>query len=450
MAPNDHEPRYSTQAYAGDQARLAHRMVGVNLPAGEQPTRADLQAGIAVGQSARLVADVPVGDDRAIGCLPNWEAMTSTELYAAATNGNSPATADSLGRGFNDGGNQLAEAANQLLVAIRELDSAWRGSAADSAGAALLTLAEGAGQAGMTAQLMGARMAQQAAAAAEVAKLPPPREFDLCGELLTALANPNPVAGMVDMQVRRSEADAVRREQIAYLDAYTNAMSAVDAQMPTFLAPTSAIGSGGSGQPDVTGRMADYPGPSGAGGPQLTSIGAPAPSATAALPAAGGDHAFGEGTDGRQIDLLPGSGLGTGTSGYVQGAGPASAGLPPAGPSAAGGTHPSTPSAGAGGFGGGFGSFGSTGGPARGSAAGAGGPARPGGGAEDDPAGGPGRRAAAPVARPGAGIAGAGGRTDGEEDHEHQRPSYLIEADPDSAFGTDQATAPPVIGGDQP
>jgi hypothetical protein len=278
--------------------------------------------------------------------------------------------------------------------------------------------------------------------------------------LLTALANPNPVAGMVDLQVCRSEADAVRREQIAYLDAYTNAMSAVDAQMPTFLAPAIAIGSGGGGQPDVTSRMIDYPGPGGAGGPRLTSIGAPAPSATAALLAAGGDYVVGEGTDGRQIDLLPGSGLGTGTSGYVQGAAPASAGLPPAGPSAVGGTHSSTPGAAAGGFaggvGGGFGSFGGTGGPARGSAAGAGagGPARPGGGAEDDPAGGPGRRAAASVARPGAtsgaGIAGAGGRTEGEEDHEHQRPSYLIEADPDSAFGTDQATAPPVIGGDQP
>ena len=29
---------------------------------------------------------------------------------------------------------------------------------------------------------------------------------------------------------------------------------------------------------------------------------------------------------------------------------------------------------------------------------------------------------------------------------EHQRPSYLVEADPDSLFGTDEMTAPPVIG----
>jgi hypothetical protein len=42
---------------------------------------------------------------------------------------------------------------------------------------------------------------------------------------------------------------------------------------------------------------------------------------------------------------------------------------------------------------------------------------------------------------------GAGaGRGQGEEDGEHQRPAYLVEADPDSLFGTDQMTAPPVIG----
>ncbi|GLZ38387.1 hypothetical protein [Actinokineospora sp. NBRC 105648] len=49
---------------------------------------------------------------------------------------------------------------------------------------------------------------------------------------------------------------------------------------------------------------------------------------------------------------------------------------------------------------------------------------------------------------PGAGGMGAGGgRGQGGEDEEHQRPSYLVEADPDEVFGTDEMTAPPVIGG---
>jgi hypothetical protein len=54
----------------------------------------------------------------------------------------------------------------------------------------------------------------------------------------------------------------------------------------------------------------------------------------------------------------------------------------------------------------------------------------------------------------GAGGRGAGGvpmgmgagRGQGDEDTEHQRPSYLVEADPDALFGTDEMTAPPVIG----
>ena len=34
----------------------------------------------------------------------------------------------------------------------------------------------------------------------------------------------------------------------------------------------------------------------------------------------------------------------------------------------------------------------------------------------------------------------------GEQDEEHTHASFLIEADPDAAFGANQATPPPVIG----
>ncbi|MFC7618328.1 hypothetical protein ACFQV2_38135 [Actinokineospora soli] len=42
--------------------------------------------------------------------------------------------------------------------------------------------------------------------------------------------------------------------------------------------------------------------------------------------------------------------------------------------------------------------------------------------------------------------AGAGARGQGGEDEEHTRASFLVEDDPEALFGTDQATAPPVIG----
>ena len=47
----------------------------------------------------------------------------------------------------------------------------------------------------------------------------------------------------------------------------------------------------------------------------------------------------------------------------------------------------------------------------------------------------------------GGGMGGARGHgSEGEEDQEHQRPTYLVEGDPDEVFGTDMRTAPPVIG----
>ncbi len=47
----------------------------------------------------------------------------------------------------------------------------------------------------------------------------------------------------------------------------------------------------------------------------------------------------------------------------------------------------------------------------------------------------------------GGGMGGGGGRgQNGEDDAEHDRPSFLVEPDPHDTFGTDQVTAPPVIG----
>ncbi|TVT14087.1 hypothetical protein FNH05_37430, partial [Amycolatopsis rhizosphaerae] len=50
-------------------------------------------------------------------------------------------------------------------------------------------------------------------------------------------------------------------------------------------------------------------------------------------------------------------------------------------------------------------------------------------------------------ATPMSGMGGMGGaHAQQEEDQEHNRASFLIEADPDEAFGANVATAPPVIG----
>jgi hypothetical protein len=449
MAPND-EHHYDTQTYATDRATDVHRAMQ-HMPDEDRSTRAELQASIAGNQSAQLASQVRMGDDRAIGSTPNWSAMTSTELHTAATQRNSPDTADSLGRAFNEGGNRLADAANRLLAAVGKLDAAWSGKAADAARGALAPLAESAGQAGVAAQLMGAQMARQTAAAQEVRKLPPPKEFDYQGELRMALANPNPIAGLADMQAKKVEADAVKREQVAFLNAYTQTMSAVDGQMPSFIEPTTHVSGGDGSTSHITGSRIDYRGPVGGSPDQRTSTGAPSgPRVGAGAPGAGffGPEPGSDGTDGQDFGPLPNlGGINTGASGYA----PTPTGTPNlSGGSPTGGVHTGAPGAGSGGFGSGFGSFGGAAPGSAGGASSSGSPMRgPAGGvAGAETAGARGVTAPGRGATAGQGM-GAGGRGRGakdEEDQEHERPSYLIEADPDSTFGTDEVSAPPVIG----
>jgi hypothetical protein len=44
------------------------------------------------------------------------------------------------------------------------------------------------------------------------------------------------------------------------------------------------------------------------------------------------------------------------------------------------------------------------------------------------------------------GMGMGGGRGGRDDDGEHERPTYLVEPDPHETFGTDEITAPPVIG----
>ncbi|HEU5472186.1 MAG TPA: hypothetical protein VFV67_16150 [Actinophytocola sp.] len=70
----------------------------------------------------------------------------------------------------------------------------------------------------------------------------------------------------------------------------------------------------------------------------------------------------------------------------------------------------------------------------------------PGAAAAAEAAGGGGRGAAGGRAAGMGGMPMGGARGQGDEDTEHKRPSFLVEADPDETFGTDEVTAPPVIG----
>jgi cytochrome c556 len=97
-----------------------------------------------------------------------------------------------------------------------------------------------------------------------------------------------------------------------------------------------------------------------------------------------------------------------------------------------GGSGPGSPGSGGRGPGGGFGPG------AGGAAAAAEGAAGRGG------MGGPGGRGG--MGGMGGGMGAGGKKGEGEEDGQHERPSFLVEPDPHDTFGTDEVTAPPVIG----
>lgn len=449
MAGNN-DNRYTTNEYAGDQAADTRRVMN-HMPDEDRVSTQDLQTSINARQAAELGDDVRMGDDRVIGDTPNWASYESKQLYNFATQNNSPYTADDLGRAFNDGGNSLADAANGLLDAVTRLDSAWSGVAADSARSALKPLASAAGTAGTTAQLMGVRMSQQSVAASEVRKLPPPKDFNQ-QQALNVMVAGGPTAMQADLKAQKDAADTVKREQISYLTAYTTSMAAVDAQTPSFIPPEERIGSGSSSSSSFTGSIVNIP-TTGGNTPRLrgdTPTDAPNDRPTGV----DGDSDF-TGNNPDQTDQSaynPTPGVNTSTSAYTP---PTTTTAPPTtfGPSGTPGAgNANMP--GGGGFGAGFGGVGGFGGNAAGGA-GAGAGTGSGTGGNPNAAGprgvtptgmtpnGPGNRGAG-----GMGGAPHGRKGEGEEDQEHERPAYLVEGDPESTFGTDQMTAPPVIGGD--
>lgn len=444
MAPNNEH--YDTHRYAGDQAIDTRRTMN-RMGEEDRSSTQDIQNSINTSQAAELAPEVRMGDDRVIGDTPNWESYSSEQLYNFATQSNSPTTADDLGRAFNEGGNSLAEAANGLLDAVSRLDGAWSGVAADSAKSALAPLAQAAGLAGQTAQLMGVRMSQQSVAATEVRKLPPAKEFDQQQQLNAMLAG-GPSAMTADLKAQKDAADAVKREQISYLNTYTASMSAVDAQTPSFVPPKETIGTGSGSGSGFGGYRATIPDtgtgstftPTTTGGPNTRYTGVAGPNGGASPGFVGGEDQ----TD--QAGYVPTPGMSTGTSGYTP---PSTTTAPPSTFGPGGGPGGGAPSAGAGGFGGGFGSFGAQGGGAGGAAGGA-----PGAGSGATPKGGVPTSisptgSAAGRGGAGGGMGGAGrGKGEKEDDDEHDRPAYLVEGDPESTFGSDALTAPPVIGGD--
>jgi hypothetical protein len=452
MAPN-----HSDQPSTGDPGSL--------VPLGDNSASQNIVAG-ARGRSDGF----DMGSDRAIANPPNWNAQDSQQLYNGAVNNNDPGTAEATGHAWSHHGTELKQAADHLYNAIAELGNAWVGKGAAGAQGALVAIANSGSQASEAAHTMSDRLARQAAAAAEVKKMPKPKDYDPKQAMVAALAG-GPAALIADQKAQADAANDVKAQQVAFFNAYTKAMSEVDGSTPSFgpeslgMNPTgshnslsfNSVGSVGSagpvqGLPGNAGNAIFASGGAGFGGHGAFGAqhAAGVTGASHGVPGGFGADAAALGSD-APGGSVAGSGSVTGT-GQVAPGGTSAGGSSPLGKVGMG--------LGIGGVAGGLGALASR-------ALGAG--SKSGAKAENETslASAEGQSAASaqaqqqqqglvssagtiggqtpPPMSPGmGGMAPQGAQ--GEQDEEHTHASFLIEADPDEAFGANQATPPPVIG----
>ncbi|WP_410563871.1 hypothetical protein [Amycolatopsis sp. cmx-4-61] len=460
MAPNHTGQPASTTPGSADQGSL--------VPLGDNAASQNIV------ESARGSAGgFDMGSDRAIANPPNWNAQESQQLYAGAVNNNDPGTAEATGQAWAHHGSELKQASDHLYNAIAELGNAWVGRGAAGAQGALVAIANSGSQASDAAHTMSDRLARQAAAAAEVKKMPAPKDYDPKQAMAAALAG-GPAALIADQKAQADAANDVKAQQVAFFNAYTQAMKEVDNSTPSFgpeslgMQPTASHNSFSFNAVNTVGSTGPVEGLSGAGGALFTAGGTGFGGHGGAIAA---QHAGVTGPNGTH-GSVPAAGFGQdaatlgsdGAGGSVTGAGSGTgAGTVGSGSAHTGGSNPLGKvgmGLGIGGVAGGLGALASR-------VLGAG--SKSGAKSENDTrlaaAQGQGQSAASAQA-PQQGLVSSagtiGGQTpppmspgmggmaphgaQGEQDEEHTHASFLIEADPDEAFGANQATPPPVIG----
>jgi hypothetical protein len=408
------------------------------------------------------------------------DGMSGQQIYENFQNGTG-------GSGLADGAAQVqqliksyearADSITQLTV---RMESAWQGDAAGAArrGAGPLAVEHGLAAPEMnTAQkLITSQVSAYDNANNSVVPVPPTPDKPGLWDNITSLGG----AGRTYEQ-EMAEVNAANDHNVAVMSSYENVTSTNTSGMPrTYGSISPDYSAIGVVQPQTpptpppvsvqppptsTGRPPGGSSPSSPGTPGPTT---PGPSPTSpSVPPGPRSPAPGQTDPGGFVPTptgppgpggTPGPGGGGGSSGPGFGPGfvPATGfGSPGGGGSSGGGSGAGT------GTGGGRGSSGGAGGRAGFGSGGGGAASEEGGRAGARPgtgglAAGGAAAAEAAAARGAAGAGGrgaaggmpmgAGGRGKGDEDTEHKRPSFLVEADPDETFGTDEVTAPPVIG----
>ncbi|WP_245900694.1 WXG100 family type VII secretion target [Prauserella shujinwangii] len=388
-----------------------------------------------------------------------------------------PAQVTGVSNAYHDLHQAFREFADQLKDAVDKSQHEWEGEAAESARGYFSSLSQWAEANSQNAQLASETIYQQAEAASSAKNsMPEPIPFSWDSEMKKWGSDPFNFAGNIAQTIETYHASQEAHAQAAQVMAqYDGHLYEAASKQPAFAEPPK-FGSG-SGE---SGSVGSVPGNGGTDASGFVGGGVPGGGAPAGGSVAGGSVSGGvSGGGGSSLGgagvapplaagrgtgaVLPG-GSGTRPAGFrnpsfsVPRSRPNSGnsglgemgpmpigGMPPGGPGGGGGDYGGRVGRGVAGFGpGGGGAAGGAGAPGAGTGSGA--AAKPGALGPTAPGG---AGAAAAAGRGGMGAAGMGGAGrggQGEEDKEHQRPTFLVEGDPDEVFGTDERTAPPVIG----
>jgi hypothetical protein len=346
-------------------------------------------------------------------------------------------------------------------AAVNKSQGAWEGDSAEAARGYFSSLTKWSDANSQNAQLAAETIYEQSnAAAAAKSKMPDPVPFSWNDEFKKwATAGPLDMGTAVGNSFKlQQQSQKAHEEAAGVLSQYDKDLYTAASKQPVFADPPkfAATGGGGTNNPMPTGgggthSSSDFSSAGGGGGTSSSSA------------------SQGKSTDaGTQQQLQPGNttggvNLGQGHTSAQSFQPQANIAPPPAASNNSGmggmGPMPMGGMGGMGGFGdaeeynsklgrGGFGPGGSgslSGGSSEQAAGSGSGAAKPGGvGAAESAAG---RGMGSTPGKTGASGGMGGGRGgEGEEDQEHQRPTYLVEGDPDEVFGTNERTSPPVIG----
>ncbi|MEU8415633.1 WXG100 family type VII secretion target [Amycolatopsis japonica] len=448
-------PKHSADSYGESSTSSTPVQLGDNSEAAN------------IVSSARGRSDgFDIGADRAITNPPNWEsAPSSQDLWNQANLGNDPSTATAISQSWGSHGSKLSQASNDLYNAISELGSAWIGQGAAAAQGSLVAIANSGSQASEAAHTMSDRLQKQADAATKVKLMPKPTDYSPEKAMGQALAA-GPVGMITDQKPLADQDKEVRAEQARFLEAYTKEMSEVDSSTPSFGPESLGM------KPTATHNSASFSGVGNIAGGGLNS------GAVSGTPVLAGTHGYGgaQGSGAAPIHAGPDSGVFS-QAGYNPAAGnlPASGVAPGAGVASGAGAPmtPHAPASGGNGLGqaltaaGLGGALGYAGAKTLGQGNKSGAKDTDSTDAAATEKGGP-AQSAASQAVPQQGIVSSSGTIGGgatppmqgmgggmgmgahgaqaEQEEEHTHASFLIEPDPDDAFGANEATPPPVIG----